>query len=113
MAEKSDSCMGLTSSQSLISYLQVRGLALLQVEGITLPIMEQALRQAADGRRHILQQMEACAPAPSRALGPHTPRIAKVTVRHICSLNTATWRYAKRWSRRNGSLKAYRVLRVR
>ena len=52
-----------------------------QVEGITLPIMEQALRQAAEGRRHILQQMEACAPAPRGELGPYTPRIAQLSVR--------------------------------
>ncbi len=55
-----------------------------QVEGITLEIMEAALRQAADGRRHILAQMGACEPAPRGELGPYTPRILIVTVR-VCS----------------------------
>ena len=52
-----------------------------QVEGITLEIMEAALRQAADGRRHILAQMGACDPPPRGELGPYTPRILIVTVR--------------------------------
>ena len=51
-----------------------------QVEGINLEIMEAALRQAANGRRHILAQMEACEPAPRGELGPYTPRILIVTV---------------------------------
>ena len=54
-----------------------------QVEGITLAIMEAALRQAAEGRRHILQQMGACSPAPRGFLGPYAPRIRKITVRRI------------------------------
>ena len=55
-----------------------------QVEGITLEIMEAALRQAADGRRHILAQMGACDPPPRRELGPYTPRILIVMVRVSC-----------------------------
>ena len=53
----------------------------MQVEGITLEIMEAALRQAAEGRRHILAQMGACDPPPRGELGPYTPRILIVTVR--------------------------------
>ncbi len=54
------------------------------MEGITLEIMEAALRQAADGRRHILAQMGACDPPPRGELGPYTPRILIVTVRVLC-----------------------------
>ena len=56
----------------------------MQVEGITLEIMEAALRQAADGRRHILAQMQACAPPPRGELGPYTPRILVMTVSYAC-----------------------------
>ncbi|VAH30251.1 unnamed protein product [Triticum turgidum subsp. durum] len=47
----------------------------IKVVGITLPVMEQALLQARDGRKHILNEMLKCSPPPSKALSPHAPVI--------------------------------------
>eukprot|EP00878_Enallax_costatus_P014423 GHUV01015084.1.p1 GENE.GHUV01015084.1~~GHUV01015084.1.p1 ORF type:complete len:329 (+),score=44.72 GHUV01015084.1:908-1894(+) len=52
----------------------------IKVEGITLDIMKQALAQAAAGRSHILQEMEACNPAPSRTLSRWAPKVALVQI---------------------------------
>ncbi|KAM7279265.1 hypothetical protein ACFE04_006399 [Oxalis oulophora] len=47
----------------------------LKVGGITLPVMEKALHQAKDGRKHILAEMSKCVPPPSRKLSKHAPLI--------------------------------------
>jgi hypothetical protein len=64
-------------------YLIIKGFAPLhsQVEGITPDIMRKALAQAAQGRAHILAEMEKCDPAPRRALSPYTPHIIRRQVR--------------------------------
>lgn len=55
-----------------------------QVEGITLEIMEQALGQAREGRRHILAAMQACSPPPRRQLSSYAPRIGRLQVFAVC-----------------------------
>ena len=52
-----------------------------QVEGITIEIMEQALAQARDGRRHILAAMADCSPPPKQRLSDYAPRIGRLQVR--------------------------------
>ena len=52
----------------------------IKVEGITLPIVAAALAAAKTARTHILTCMDTATPPPRRALAPHTPRIALVTV---------------------------------
>lgn len=52
----------------------------IKVEGITLDIMQQALGQARDGRRHILAAMQQCAPPPRGELSPYAPRIGRLQV---------------------------------
>jgi len=52
----------------------------IKVEGITLGIMEQALEQASAGRKHILEQMRNCSPAPRNALSAYAPRIKSIMV---------------------------------
>jgi hypothetical protein len=52
----------------------------IKVEGITLDIMRAALKQAHDGRAHILQQMTACEPQPRRELSPHAPVITMLRI---------------------------------
>ena len=51
-----------------------------QVEGITLEVMRQALEQARAGRRHILQQMQACDPPPAKHISQYAPRIRRFTI---------------------------------
>lgn len=53
---------------------------LAQVEGITVEILGEALKHARAARRHILGQMERCAPAPRRALADNAPRIKILTI---------------------------------
>ncbi|KAM3366162.1 hypothetical protein ACQJBY_015580 [Aegilops geniculata] len=53
----------------------------IKVVGITLPVMEQALLQARDGRKHILNEMLKCSPPPSKALSPHAPVIHVMKVK--------------------------------
>lgn len=53
---------------------------LLQVEGITLAVMEQALEQAKVGRQHILREMGACNPPPAKQLSQYAPRIRRFTI---------------------------------
>ncbi|KAF6256365.1 putative polyribonucleotide nucleotidyltransferase [Scenedesmus sp. NREL 46B-D3] len=52
----------------------------IKVEGITLDIMRQALAQAAAGRGHILQEMQACSPPPAQALSRWAPKVAMLSV---------------------------------
>ena len=51
-----------------------------QVEGITLEVMKEALAQAKLGRQHILEQMQACDPAPARTLSQYAPRIRRFNI---------------------------------
>ncbi|KAF8732188.1 hypothetical protein HU200_016162 [Digitaria exilis] len=53
----------------------------IKVVGITLPVMEQALLQARDGRQHILNEMSKSSPPPSKALSPHAPLIHVMKVK--------------------------------
>ncbi|KAF7015800.1 unnamed protein product [Triticum aestivum] len=53
----------------------------IKVVGITLPVMEQALLQARDGRKHILNEMLKCSPPPCKALSPHAPVIHVMKVK--------------------------------
>ena len=48
--------------------------------GITLEIMEEALAQAKEGRKHILGEMRKCTPPPRNDLSPYSPRIAFMTI---------------------------------
>ena len=50
------------------------------MEGITLEVMRQALEQAKAGRRHILQQMQACDPPPAKHISQYAPRIRRFTI---------------------------------
>lgn len=50
------------------------------MEGITLEVLKEALAQAKVGRQHILEQMQACDPAPTRALSPYAPRIRRFNI---------------------------------
>lgn len=52
----------------------------LQVEGVSLQIMEEALTQAKAGRQHILNEMAECSPPPRAALGPHAPHIERISI---------------------------------
>lgn len=47
----------------------------IKVAGITLPIMKQALLQAREGRKSILDEMSKCLPPPSRKLSKYAPLI--------------------------------------
>jgi len=53
----------------------------IKVVGITLPVMEQALLQARDGRKHILNEMSKSSPPPSKALSRHAPLIHVMKVK--------------------------------
>ena len=60
--------------------MQLKPSVLIQVEGITLAVMEKALEQAKAGRRHILQEMQACNPPPAKQLSQYAPRIRRFTI---------------------------------
>nr|DAD29142.1 TPA_asm: hypothetical protein HUJ06_030610 [Nelumbo nucifera] len=47
----------------------------IKVGGITLPIMKEALLQAKDGRKHVLDEMLKCSPPPSMKLSKYAPLI--------------------------------------
>ncbi|KAL1144881.1 hypothetical protein V6Z11_A11G260600 [Gossypium hirsutum] len=47
----------------------------IKVEGITLPVMREALLQARDGRRRILAEMMKCSPPPAKSLSKYAPLI--------------------------------------
>lgn len=53
----------------------------IKIAGITLPVMEQALMQARDGRKHVLSEMSKCSPPPSRKLSKYAPLILVMKVK--------------------------------
>lgn len=53
----------------------------IKVGGITLPVMEKALLQARDGRKHVLSEMSTCTPAPSMRLSKYAPLIYVMKVK--------------------------------
>ena len=52
----------------------------IKITGITFEIMEQALKQAKDGRIHILGEMNKALDKSRDGLGKHTPKMEKITV---------------------------------
>jgi hypothetical protein len=50
------------------------------VEGVTVEVLAAALAAARQARQHILARMEACAPAPRRALADNAPRILRFAI---------------------------------
>ena len=52
----------------------------IKITGITFEIMEQALKQAKDGRVHILGEMNKALGKSRDAVGKHTPKMEKITV---------------------------------
>ncbi|KAK9901313.1 hypothetical protein WJX75_005944 [Coccomyxa subellipsoidea] len=52
----------------------------IKVEGITIEVLTAALAAAREARRHILDEMDRCNPAPARCLAPNAPRIRRFTV---------------------------------
>ncbi len=52
----------------------------MQVEGITLEVMRQALDQAKAGRQHILREMQSCEPPPAKQLSQYAPSIRRFNI---------------------------------
>src|SRR5690348_6551758 len=52
----------------------------IKIEGLDLKIMEEALRQAHEGRKHILGKMKEALPEPRAELSPYAPRIITVMI---------------------------------
>ena len=52
----------------------------IKITGITFEIMEQALKQAKDGRVHILAEMNKALAKSRSGVGKHTPKMEKITV---------------------------------
>ena len=52
----------------------------IKITGITFEIMEQALKQAKDGRIHILGEMNKALDKSREAVGKHTPKMEKISV---------------------------------
>ena len=52
----------------------------IKITGITFEIMEQALKQAKDGRIHILGEMNKALAKSRKGVGKHTPKMEKITV---------------------------------
>ena len=52
----------------------------IKITGITFEIMEQALKQAKDGRLHILGEMNKALDKSREGVGKHTPKMEKITV---------------------------------
>ena len=52
----------------------------IKITGITFEIMEQALKQAKDGRIHILGEMNKALDKSRKNVGKHTPKMEKITV---------------------------------
>jgi polyribonucleotide nucleotidyltransferase len=52
----------------------------IKIQGITEEIMQQALKQASDGRKHILGEMAKALSAPKSDLSPYAPRMTSITV---------------------------------
>lgn len=72
-----DMDLKIAGNESGISAFQMD----IKVVGITLPVMEQALLQARDGRQHILNEMSKSSPPPSKALSPYAPLIHVMKVK--------------------------------
>ncbi|KAG0541763.1 hypothetical protein BDA96_02G045400 [Sorghum bicolor] len=72
-----DMDLKIAGNESGISAFQMD----IKVVGITLPVMEQALFQARDGRQHILNEMSKSSPPPSKALSPYAPLIHVMKVK--------------------------------
>ncbi|KAG1368455.1 putative polyribonucleotide nucleotidyltransferase 1, chloroplastic [Cocos nucifera] len=53
----------------------------IKVGGITLPVMEQALLQARDGRKHVISEMLKCSPPPCKKLSKYAPLIHVMKVK--------------------------------
>ncbi|PIN08088.1 Exosomal 3'-5' exoribonuclease complex, subunit Rrp41 [Handroanthus impetiginosus] len=53
----------------------------IKVGGITIPVMQQALLQAREGRKHILVEMSKCFPPPSKKLSKYAPIIHVMKVK--------------------------------
>lgn len=53
----------------------------IKIGGITLPVMEQALLQARDGRKHVLYEMLKCSPPPCKRLSKYAPLIHVMKVK--------------------------------
>lgn len=53
----------------------------IKVEGITLPIMKEALYQAKEGRIHILNKMLEACPKPREEISAHAPRIETLMIK--------------------------------
>ncbi|XP_073115689.1 probable polyribonucleotide nucleotidyltransferase 1, chloroplastic isoform X2 [Elaeis guineensis] len=53
----------------------------IKVGGITLPVMEQALLQARDGRKHVISEMLKCSPPPCKKLSEYAPLIHVMKVK--------------------------------
>ena len=52
----------------------------IKIDGITFEIMEQALKQAKEGRIHILDEMNKALSKSRDSVGKHTPKMEKITV---------------------------------
>ncbi|XP_066392954.1 probable polyribonucleotide nucleotidyltransferase 1, chloroplastic isoform X2 [Miscanthus floridulus] len=72
-----DMDLKIAGNESGISAFQMD----IKVVGITLPVMEQALLQARDGRQYILNEMSKSSPPPSKALSPYAPLIHVMKVK--------------------------------
>ena len=53
----------------------------IKVQGITLEVMTEALAAAGRGRKHVLERMRDCDPAPSGKLGDNSPRLVTTKVK--------------------------------
>lgn len=67
----------ITGDESGITAFQMD----IKVEGITVEIMAAALRQARDGRVHILNKMLEVIPSPATEMSIHAPRIATLKIK--------------------------------
>ena len=65
----------------------------IKITGITFEIMEQALKQAKDGRVHILDEMNKALSKSRDDVGKHTPKMEKITVekKDIATVNWKRW----------------------
>ncbi|XP_066389482.1 probable polyribonucleotide nucleotidyltransferase 1, chloroplastic [Miscanthus floridulus] len=72
-----DMDLKIAGNESGISAFQMD----IKVVGITLPVMEQALLQARDGRQYILNEMSKSSPPPSKELSPYAPLIHVMKVK--------------------------------
>ncbi|MDR1165553.1 MAG: polyribonucleotide nucleotidyltransferase [Deltaproteobacteria bacterium] len=52
----------------------------IKIQGVTAAIMEQALKQAKEGRLHILDRMAKCLSAPRTVLSPYAPKMVVIEI---------------------------------